>query len=200
MAATVQPAKGTVILLHGRGLHPNWPKVIYPLRTGLPEKGWNTLSIQLPVLNNEASFYDYLDILPEAHPRIDAAIRYLKQHGKNNIILLAHSCGVHMAFDWLHQNPNANIHAYIGIGMSSIDRGQPMITPFALEDIKIPVLDIFGGNDHHSVQSNAPRRLMRMQQAGHPKSKQRKIDGAGHFFTDHDKMLLTEISNWLTTL
>ncbi len=200
MQSVTQPAKGTVIMVHGRGFHPNWPELVYPLRIGLPEKGWNTLSIQMPVLRSDKTFYDYLEILHEAHPRLNAAIRYLHQKGEDNIVLLAHSCGVHMAFDWLHNNPSSGITAFIGIGMSSVDRGQPMLQPFALEDIKIPILDIFGEYDYYSVQVNAPRRSMRINQAGHPKSKQRSIGKANHYFTDRDDVLLKEISFWLDSL
>ncbi len=200
MQSIVQPAKGTIIIVHGRGFHPNWPELIYPLRIGLPTKGWNTLSIQMPVLSSDKSFYDYLEILHEAHPRLNAAVQYLHKKGEDNIILLAHSCGVHMAFDWLHESPSSGITAFIGIGMSSVDRGQPMLKPFALEDIKIPVFDIYGEYDYHSVQLNAPQRLMRIDQAGHPKSKQQRIDKANHYFTDRNDILLKEISFWLDSL
>ncbi|TNF34101.1 MAG: DUF3530 family protein, partial [Gammaproteobacteria bacterium] len=65
----VDSPKGAVLILHGRGYHPNWPEVVYPLRTGLPEHGWHTLSIQLPVLAADAKYYDYVPIFPEAFPR-----------------------------------------------------------------------------------------------------------------------------------
>ena len=39
-----------VIVLHGRGFHPDWPEVAAPLRIELPEHGWETLSLQMPVL------------------------------------------------------------------------------------------------------------------------------------------------------
>ncbi len=42
------------LLAHGIGIHPNWEQVIQPLRVALSEQGWNTLSIQMPVLANEA--------------------------------------------------------------------------------------------------------------------------------------------------
>lgn len=43
-----------VLLVHGIGVHPNWPDVIYPLRAGLLEAGITSLSIQMPILANEA--------------------------------------------------------------------------------------------------------------------------------------------------
>jgi len=200
MPAAEQPAKGTIIIIHGRGFHPNWPKLVFPLRTGLTENDWNTLSIQMPVLDNESSFYDYLDILPEAHPRINAAVEFIKLKNQKNIILLAHSCGVYMAVDWLHANPNAGIRAFIGIGMGPTDYGQPMPEAFPLQDIKIPVLDIRGENDYPAVQRNAPRRWKNIQQAANPKSQQWVVEKADHYFNDREEALLDEITEWLDTL
>jgi len=200
MESELQPAKGAIIILHGRGLHPNWPELVYPLRTGLPGYGWTTLSIQMPVLNNDASFYDYLNIMHEAHPRLNAAVTYLKEKNIKNIILLAHSCSVHAGFNWLHEHPAAGISAFIGIGMGTTDYGQPMKEPYALQDIKIPVLDIHGENDYPSVKDNAPRRLLRIQQAANPKSQQQIIPDANHYFTDKSALLLKQITNWLENL
>ena len=200
MESELQPARGAIIILHGRGLHPNWPELVYPLRTGLPSYGWTTLSIQMPVLNNDASFYDYLNIMHEAHPRLNAAVTYLKEKNIKNIILLAHSCSVHAGFNWLHEHPAAGISAFIGIGMGTTDYGQPMKEPYALQDIKIPVLDIHGENDYPSVKGNAPRRLLRIQQAANPKSQQQIIPDANHYFTDKSALLLRQITNWLENL
>jgi len=200
METDEQPVKGSVIILHGRGYHPNWPELVYPLRTGLPEHGWNTLSIQMPVLGNDATYYDYMKILPESHPRINAAVKFLKQKNAKNIILLTHSCSVHMGFDWLHKNSQAGITAFIGVGMGSIDYGQPMLKPFALEDIKIPVLDIRGENDYPAVHRYAPRRLQRIQQVGNPKSRQWVVPKADHYFTDRGDALLAEVVDWLSSL
>lgn len=46
----LEKAQGAVIIMHGRGLHPYWVDVTRPLRQDLPEYGWHTLSIQMPVL------------------------------------------------------------------------------------------------------------------------------------------------------
>lgn len=194
------PARGAVIIMHGRGYHPNWPELVYPLRSGLPEHGWNTLSIQMPVLDNEASFYDYLDIVPESLPRIDAAVEFLKQKKIHNIILLAHSCSVHMAVPWLQQNPHRGARAFIGVGMGSTDKGQPMPKPFPLEQIKIPILDIRGEYDYPAVMRNAPRRWASMQKAGNAKSQQRVVEKSDHYFTDRGEALLLEVVDWLNRL
>jgi len=198
--ATTDTARGAVIIMHGRGYHPDWPELVYPLRTGLPDYGWHTLSIQMPVLDNSASFYDYLDIREESYPRIEAAIHFLQQKKIKHIVLLAHSCSVHMAVAWLDRHPQARIHAFIGVGMGSTDYGQPMLKAFPLEKINIPVLDIRGEHDYPAVIRNAPRRLKNMRQAGHPKSAQQIVDDADHYFTQQGDALLSHVANWLKTL
>jgi len=198
--ATVDTPKGAVIIMHGRGHHPNRAEVVHPLRTGLPEFGWHTLSIQVPVLDNDSSFYDYLDIQEETGPRIESAIAFLQQKNIKNIVLIAHSCSVHMAVNWLHKHPNAGAKAFIGIGMGSTDIGQPMLESFPLQNIKIPVLDIRGEYDYPAVIAKAPKRLKRMQQAGNPKSSQRVVPESDHYFTARGDALLTEVADWLNTL
>ncbi len=194
------PARGAVIIMHGRGYHPNWPELVYPLRTGLTEYGWHTLSIQMPVLDNQSTFYDYLEILHEAHPRINAAIDFLHKKNIRNIALLAHSCSVHMAVDWLEKFPDKGASAFIGVGMGSTDIGQPMLKQFPLERFKIPILDIRAENDYPAVIRFAPDRWKRMQQAGHKKSEQRVVENADHYFTARGDALLVEVADWLNKL
>ena len=43
-----------MIVIHGIGIHPNWETIVKPLRVQLAAKGWNTLSLQMPVLANDA--------------------------------------------------------------------------------------------------------------------------------------------------
>ena len=104
---------GGVILMHGRGFHADWPENIGPLRVGLSEAGWQTLSLQLPVLEKTAKYFDYLPVLPEAGPRLDAAIAYLSEQGLSPIILLAHSCGAHMAMLWLESSKGKGIDVVV---------------------------------------------------------------------------------------
>ena len=45
MASNADQPKGDVIILHGRGHHPNWAQAV----AGLPQYGWHSLS--MPVLD-----------------------------------------------------------------------------------------------------------------------------------------------------
>ncbi|HID80869.1 MAG TPA: DUF3530 family protein [Chromatiales bacterium] len=192
--------KGAVIILHGRGFHPDWADAINPLRVGLAKKGWRTLSLQMPVLEKSAKYYDYVPIFPTARPRIDAGIAYLEKAGVKNIVLLGHSCGAHMAMDWITANGDAGINAYIGVGMGATDYKQPMKKYFPLEYMVVPVLDIFGEQEYPAVLKMAPERKAKIKKAGNPKSAQKIVPGANHYFTDQGDALVETVASWLDTL
>ena len=116
--------KGGVIVLHSRGYHANWANTIKPLRVGLAEKGWHTLSVQMPVLDKEATYYDYVPIFPYAHERIDAALNFYKQRGIDNVVLVSHGCGAHMSMSYFDKYGDSKINAYVGIGMGATDYKQ----------------------------------------------------------------------------
>lgn len=191
---------GAAIIMHGRGMHPDWKDVTQPLRTALPEHGWHTLSIQMPVLNKSAKYYDYVDIFSEAGPRIDAAIEFLHKKSINNIVLIAHSCSIHMSMNWLANSNKKNIAAYIGIGMGATDYKQPMKQVLPLSELRMPVLDIFGSADYPAVKKMAKRRLKAMQQAGHAKSDQIMVTNSDHYHQGNNDQLIKDISLWLSKL
>ena len=192
--------RGAVIIMHGRGFHPNWADVAYPLRVGLVEQGWNTLSLQMPVLGKEAKFYDYLELMDEAMPRIEAGIDYLKQQGIEKIVLVSHSCSVHMTMAWVDAGRMRDIDAFVGVGMGAVDYQQPMKKPFPLEKFTVPVLDVYGEDEYPAVIRGAAERLAAMQKAGNPKSKQITVPGANHYFTDEGDALLEVVGFWLQGL
>ena len=191
---------GAVVIMHGRGYHPNWEDVAYPLRVGLAEQGWNTLSLQMPVLAKEAKYYDYLEIMHEAFPRIEAGIDFLRQQGNEKIVLVAHSCSVHMVMAWVNADRMRDIDGFVGIGMGAVDYGQPMKQPLPLDRFTVPVLDVYGADEYPAVMKGAPARWQAMQQAGHPKSKQSRVPGADHYFTDQGDALLGVVAPWLRDL
>jgi pimeloyl-ACP methyl ester carboxylesterase len=195
-----EAAKGSVVIMHGRGYHPDWADVAGPLRVGLAENGWNTLSIQMPVLDKEAKYYDYVEILPESYPRIEAAIDFLKQQGSEKIILIAHSCSVHMTMAWVDDDRVRDIDGYVGIGMGAVDYKQPMKKPFPLDKMQVPVLDVYGADEFPAVLKGAEGRLAAMKKAGNPKSKQVVVPDANHYFTDRGEPLLDAILPWLNNL
>lgn len=200
-----ESSRGTAIILHGRGFHPDWQDVINPLRVGLTESGWNTLSLQMPVLEKQARYYDYLPLFPRAIPRIDAAIAYAREkiksnNGINKVVLIAHSCGAHMAMAWAEADSFESIDAYVGIGMGATDYKQPMKHTFPLEKLKIPIFDVYAENDYPAVIKMAAQRLRMMTTAGNAKSSQQVVEDADHYYKDRGDALTKIISQWLQSI
>lgn len=198
LAIDMQPdnkARGSIVILHGRGYHPDWADVAHPLRVGLAENGWRTLSLQMPVLEKDATYYDYVPVLPEAFPRLEAALDYLGT--QKPIIVIAHSCGVHMAMAWFEHRGSSGIDGFVGIGMGATDYGQHMAHPFHLDKLRIPVLDIYGSGDYPAVRKFSDRRLMNIARSGQRGSAQVMVADADHYFHDRGEVLTQEIDTWL---
>ena len=200
MQTDAQKIKGAAIIMHGRGMHPDWKDVTKPLRISLPEHGWHSLAIQMPVLEKSARYFDYTETFNEAGYRIESAIEFLKEQGINNIILIAHSCSVHMSMNWLRDNTDKNIKAYIGIGMGATDYKQAMARAFPLEQLTFPVLDLYGEHDYPAVKNKAKKRLELIKQAGNPKSGQLIVNGSDHYHKDNNLQLIKKLTQWLNTL
>jgi len=189
-----------VVILHGRGFHPDWADTVNPLRVGLAERGYSTLSLQMPVLGKDAKYYDYVPIFDYAHARIEAGIGFLRENGYQKVVLLAHSCGVHMAMDWIRTVNDTGIDAFVGLGMGATDYQQPMQQLFPLDSMQVPVLDLYGANEYPAVIRLAPGRKKMIAEAGHEKSRQQVLPDADHYFTDQGDPLVSAVADWLDQL
>lgn len=188
--------KGAAIVLHGMGAHPNWVDVVQPLRTELPELGWETLSIQLPVAAAEASHDDSAALIPESFPRIDAAIAYLKQLGFEKIVLIAHSLGARMGVEYLAAKNPKDISAFVAVGVSA-GKDMNQGTLAAIQKVQIPMLDIYGSQDLDNVIKSKKARKLAAGKAGNSDYRQVEVSGANHFFHGLDETLIKRVSAWL---
>lgn len=204
MAIDMEPEvekKGAVIITHGRGLHADWDKVTHPLRVGLAERGWRTLSLQMPVLAKGESYYAYEErTFGDADKRIAAAIKYLRDAGEDKVIIAAHSCGAHQAMHYVRLNGDAAIDAYVGIGMGATDAGEPVREPFPLDTMHVPVLDISGSDEYPSSLSTVKMRREGIERAGNPKSQIIVLPGADHYFHGKEDEMIEQVSAWLNGL
>ena len=195
---TAEKAAGGAIILHGSGVHPNWDQVVRPLRSQLPDHGWSTLSLQLPVLPNEAEYKEYIPLFKEVAPRINAGIAFLKANGIKNIVIVAHSLGSSMSAYYLANKPDPSIRAFVVVGVSGEmhdDSNVGYLT--SLKTIKVPVLDIFGSNDLKGVLYSEKVKAKTAQKAGNKNYTQVKISGANHFFDNKDDELVKHVQEWL---
>jgi len=194
--------KGGVIVLHSRGYHANWDSVIKPLRVGLASKGWHSLSVQMPVLDKQATYYDYVPIFPHAHDRIVAAIDFYEQRGIDNIILISHGCGAHMAMSYFDKYGDDKVSAYVGIGMGATDYKQKVVKRMPLDMMLKPVLDVYGEKDFPGVRRSAAERKWLMTLTDNQKSTQKVIKGADHYYKEEGTAdnLTKVIDAWLSNL
>lgn len=195
---TTEKAIGGAIILHGSGVHPNWDQVVRPLRSQLPDYGWSTLSVQLPVLANDAEYKEYIPLFKEVAPRINAAVKFLKKKGVQNIVLIAHSLGSSMAAYYLANKPDSSIRAFVAVGVSGDMYKKDKVGYLtSLKTIKVPVLDIFGSNDLTQVLNSEKIKKTTARKAGIKNYTQVKITGANHFFDNKDDVLIKRIRGWL---
>lgn len=180
-------AKAAVIVVHGRGIHPDWG-LIGMLRTRLADHGYTTLSVQMPVLSADAAGDVYIPTFPEANRRLAAAVKFLQGKGYKKIALVAHSMGARMSSDYLKNNPNAPLFAWVALSITNDTLG-------SLGAIKFPVLDLYGEKDLPQVLENNKARAQALKKI--KGSKQVAVPQADHFFDGHDDALLDHTRNFL---
>lgn len=185
-----------VIIMHGTGIHPDWQQVSQPLRVGLTEHNWNTLSIQMPILPNEAEYPDYAPLYDEVAPRIDAAIKHLKQNGSQRVVLIGHSQGASMAAYSLSTTQH-DVDGFVAVGMATFSDKPPMNVITALKKIKMPVLDLYGSEDLDVVMASIKDRSTAAKKAGNTNYSQVEIAGSNHFFDAKENELIEAVANWL---
>lgn len=192
--------KGGAIILHGIGVHPNWADVIYPLRTELPDYGWATLSIQLPILPNEAEVKDYIPIMKEAAPRIRAAQAFLKSKDIQPVVIIAHSLGAAMATASLAEGGTADLAGLVVIGMSGSDLDPQLDTTAHIAKLKLPILDLYGSRDLETVLGATQARKAAARKADNTDYRQTEVEGADHFFVGLEDELVRIVRSWLEQL
>lgn len=182
------------IVVHGIGVHPNWADVVYPIRTKLPEAGWHTLSLQMPILPNEAKEVDYKPLFPEVAPRINAGIEFLKKKGVKNIVIIAHSMGSAMAGHYMATNPKADIKALVAIGAAGLHfKDNKLDFVQSIKKIKKPIYDISGSEDSPDVLKTKQLKADTAREAGNKNYQQFEIKGANHFLVGKESELVSTI-------
>lgn len=187
-------AKMGVVVVHGIGIHPDWG-MIGTLRQRLPDLGYTTLSIQLPVLAADARAEAYAETFPEAVERLQLAVDWLADKGYRHIALVSHSLGSRMAYSYMKRNP-VNVDAWAALGMSATPDGHAPALVYS--GIRAPVLDLYGSLDLPQVLAGAA--LRRASLAGNPASKQVVIPESDHFFAGHETAMINAVKDFLDSV
>jgi alpha/beta superfamily hydrolase len=180
------PVAGTnkaAIVVHGMGIHPDWG-MIGTLRTELADRGFATLSIQMPVLAADAKGDAYPPTFPEAAERIAEAVEFLKAKGYTQLAIVSHSMGSQMSHAYLAGKPDAAVKSWASLGISLDD----------YRAVKLPILDLYGDNDLPPVLANAGKRK---QSLAARDSRQVMVERADHFFTGHEGEMVAAVADFL---
>lgn len=182
--------KAAILLVHGIGVHPDHG-VIGILRAALPELGYTTLAIQMPVQKSGATADDYYPaVFPEAVARIRAAAAWLAQKGYARPVLLSHSMGSWMSNVYYEQTADAPFAAWICMGLSG-GFGR-------MGNVKVPVLDVYGEKDLPRVLRADWRRGLALKSI--PGSAQLMVPAADHHYNGREKALAAGIEAFLARL
>jgi len=178
-------AKTALVIVHGIGVHPDHG-IIGTLRMALADKGFTTLSIQMPVQAADAPADAYAKLMPLAAERIGAAAAWLTARGYRDLVLVSHSMGSRMANAYFDGDGKPAFGRWAALGL-----GSDYSRRFA-ETKPARVLDVQGDADLPAVlQHAAARKRVAESTAG---GKQVTIAGAYHFYAGRHAELIAAIA------
>ncbi len=188
--------RGTAILLHDAGQHPDSKPIIHKLRVRLPDHQWATLSLQLPVYEYGAKTDEYFELFSEAFKRIQAAVDYLQKNDVKNIALIGYGMGGLMAVSYVFESKNTAIREIVAISLSTPETENKFSNTLKfLQKINLPILDIYGSADIASVSKNA--RKKRIAAKHNPQYRQVMINETRRPYQNYQELLVKRIYSWL---
>lgn len=187
----VERPRGAVLLLHHTGLHPDHG-LIGELRASLPDRGYATLSIQMPVTRLESeSLNEMLKLFPEAMLRIAAGIRLLQDKGFKRVAIVSHTMGTAMAGRYLRERLR-EVPVSGWVAMTSLGRMEGFAgAPF-------PIFDLYGGSDFRDARGFAGARKRVLDTI--PGSRQLAAPDGGRALAGGEKTVLKEVPDFLDSL
>ena len=180
----------TVLLLHGRGLYPNEPRVMNPLIDELRDE-YNIYSLQLPVLNKGRTYVEYTDIFNYSDSRIKKTIEYITPRS-SEIIIIAHSCGAHMLSSFLKKNQNT-FDKLILISAGAIDKNEKSLPYYDYTLFSGEILNVLADNDHTSVKLFSQY----ISSLNIENLENFIIHDADHYYRDNVASLVMKVKKWL---
>ena len=188
--APAERARAAVLLAHGPGLHPDHG-ITGELRVSLVDRGYSTLSLQMPVLaaeNDDGAAYR--ELYPEAARRIAAGMRFLQDKGATRIALVSHAMGAGMAYDYLRQNRGEPVFAWVALSFYGVFGD--------MAGAKFPILDLYGASDYRGIRGPASERAQILRAL--PGSRQLAAPDGGRFLAGGEKTVLREVAAFLDAL
>jgi len=186
--------RGAVLLAHGPGLHPDHG-ITGELRAHLADRGYTTLSLQMPVLPaGEEDGAAYRQLYPEAARRIAAGMQFLQDKGAQRIAIVSHAMGAGMAHEYLRdilrRKQGAPVAAWVALSYYGVFDG--------VAGAPFPVLDLYGATDYRGIRGPADARAQILGKL--PGSRQLAIADGGRYLAGGEKAVLREVAAFLDAL
>lgn len=187
---------GGVILLHDSDAHADWHEVINPLRIHLAKRGWDTLSIQVPLAEDSSDPAVSDSLIASSVPRIQAGMAFLKSRKVDATVLIGHGTGANMAMNFVTP-PGKGTKALVAIGLAhdADDDKDPVVR--AIQGTELPILDLYGSRDLAAVIKSAPQRRALAVRNGRELYRLDLLPGADHLFSGMQEELSSRIAAWL---
>ena len=176
--------RGAVLLAHGPGVHPDHG-ITGELRMHLADRGYTTLSLQMPVLGpDDEGGPAYRELFPEAAERFAAGMAFLRQRGAANVAIVSHAMGSGMAHEYLRRNGGAPVSGWAALSFYGV-----------FEQMPFPVFDLYGRNDYRGIRGPASERRRVLDKV--PGSRQLAAPDGGRFLAGGEQTVLREVPAFL---
>jgi hypothetical protein len=187
---------GGIILLHDQGTSANSLELIRPLRLGLSQAGWDTLSLQLPSGPGDQIHAASQSRRAIILARLQAGLAWLKARKSLNQAIVAQGNSAGPALQFAAGKPPRELRALVLVS-SLIEPDEADGLADALIRIRLPLLDIYAERDHGAVLDAAQARRDAAARRKDKKYSQVDIPGSVAGFFGLEESLLSRIRGWL---
>jgi len=194
---TGREPRGAVLLLHAMDDTADEPGLIHALRTGLPAAGWSTLSLQLPVLPAGSPREAYGGTQELAGQRIAAALARLAESKPKAIAIIGQELGAALAL--ATAAGTKEVKGVVALSLSSAEGlNPPAVTVPAMDQLKLPVLDITGEFADPAQRSLAEQRASAARAAQHTGYSQTTVPGVDDMLGGAAEIVVARVRAWLS--
>lgn len=182
--------RGGVVLLHDSHANADAADVIHPLRVGLADAGWDTLSVQLPVAYPGAGSADVAVIAQ----RLALARQWFAERDVDDVVVIAHGDSGGAALSGIAEPAALPVRALVLVS-NPADSGSEE----SFARLRIPLLDVVAENDTPPVLSGSAERAGWARRAGQD-YRPLVIASASPGYGTTAGLLVARVRAWLATI